>query len=137
MKGLWAKDLRGNDPEELMRTLAKLQGDLFQHRLKKTTNQLENVMVLRNTRRDIAKVLTVLGERQRHGAPAIVPSSAPAAAKPAVETAPPVASAPAAQAAPKSAVVVKTAAKGSKKPSTSTKASPVEAATKKQKKKEK
>jgi large subunit ribosomal protein L29 len=63
MKGVQAKDLRGNEPEELTRTLAKLQNDLFQHRLKKSTNQLENTMLIRNTRRDIAKIHTVLAER--------------------------------------------------------------------------
>jgi large subunit ribosomal protein L29 len=62
MKGVQAKDLRGNDPEELNRTLAKLQNDLFQHRLKRSTNQLENTMLIRNTRRDIAKIHTVLAE---------------------------------------------------------------------------
>jgi large subunit ribosomal protein L29 len=65
MKGVLAKDLRGNDPEELSRTLAKLQNDLFQHRLKRSTNQLENTMLIRNTRRDIAKIYTVLAERQK------------------------------------------------------------------------
>ena len=64
MKGVQAKDLRGNEPEELKRTLAKLQNDLFQHRLKRSTNQLENTMLIRNTRRDIAKIHTVLTERQ-------------------------------------------------------------------------
>jgi large subunit ribosomal protein L29 len=73
MKGVQAKDLRGNDPEELKRTLAKLQNDLFQHRLKKSTNQLENVMLIRNTRRDIARINTVLAERARQGAPAATP----------------------------------------------------------------
>ena len=63
MKGISAKDLRGNDPEELRRTLGKLQNDLFQHRLKRSTNQLENTMLIRNTRRDIAKIHTVLTER--------------------------------------------------------------------------
>lgn len=58
-----AKDLRGNEPEELARTLRKLEEDLFQHRLKKNTNQLENTMLVRNTRRDIARVKTVLSER--------------------------------------------------------------------------
>jgi large subunit ribosomal protein L29 len=58
-----AKDLRGNEPEELVRTLRKLEEDLFQHRLKKNTNQLENTMLVRNTRRDIARVKTVLSER--------------------------------------------------------------------------
>jgi large subunit ribosomal protein L29 len=65
MKGVSAKDLRGNEPEELKRTLTKLQNDLFQHRLKRSTNQLENVMLIRNTRRDIARINTVLAERQK------------------------------------------------------------------------
>ena len=65
MKGIRAKDLRGNDPEELRRTVRKLEEDLFKHRLKKNTNQLENTMLIRNTRRDIARVNTVLAERVR------------------------------------------------------------------------
>jgi large subunit ribosomal protein L29 len=64
-----AKDLRGNDPEELRRTVRKLEEDLFKHRLKKTTSQLENTMLIRHTRRDIARVNTVLAEKLR-GAPA-------------------------------------------------------------------
>jgi large subunit ribosomal protein L29 len=62
---LEAKDLRGNDPDELRRTVRKLEEDLFKHKLKKTTNQLENTMLIRGTRRDIARVNTVLGERLR------------------------------------------------------------------------
>lgn len=62
---LVAKDLRGNDPEELRRTLRQLEEDLFKHKLKKTTSQLENTMLIRNTRRDIARVHTVLAERTR------------------------------------------------------------------------
>ena len=62
-KGLRAKDLQGNDPGELRRTVRKLEEDLFKHRLKKTTNQLENTMLIRNARRDIARVNTVLTER--------------------------------------------------------------------------
>jgi large subunit ribosomal protein L29 len=82
VKGIAAKDLRGNDPEELQRTLDKLQGDLFQHRLKKSTNQLENVMLIRNTRRDIARINTVLAERQRQaGAPGAKPAASPAKEK--------------------------------------------------------
>ena len=63
MKGLSAKDLRGNDPAELRATLRKLEEDLFKNRLKKNTNQLENTMLIRNARRDIARVNTVLTER--------------------------------------------------------------------------
>ena len=62
---LEAKDLRGNDPDELRRTARKLEEDLFKHKLKRTTNQLENTMLIRSTRRDIARVNTVLAERLR------------------------------------------------------------------------
>src|SRR3954469_22762129 len=65
VKGVRAKDLRGNQPDELQRTMAKLENDLFQHRLKKSTNQLENTMLIRNTRRELARVHTVLAERLR------------------------------------------------------------------------
>jgi large subunit ribosomal protein L29 len=65
MKGVQANDLRGNDPEELRRTVRKLEEDLFKHRLKKNTNQLENTMLIRNARREIARVNTVLGEKLR------------------------------------------------------------------------
>ena len=66
MKGkIQAKDLRGNEPAELVRTLRKLEEDLLQFRLKKNTNQLENTMLVRHTRRDIARVNTVLAERLR------------------------------------------------------------------------
>jgi large subunit ribosomal protein L29 len=74
MKGVQAKDLRGNEPAELERTLAKLQGDLFQHRLKRSTNQLENTMLIRNTRRDIAKIHTVLAELKKVGKTAAKPA---------------------------------------------------------------
>ncbi len=78
-----AKDLRGNDPEELRRTVRKLEEDLFKHRLKKTTSQLENTMLIRHTRRDIARVNTVLAEKLR-GAPAQA-SAAPAKTEAAAE----------------------------------------------------
>ena len=73
-----AKDLRGNDPDELRRTVRKLEEDLFKHKLKKNTSQLENTMLIRSTRRDIARVNTVLAEKLR-GAPA--PAAAPAKAE--------------------------------------------------------
>jgi large subunit ribosomal protein L29 len=63
VKGIQAKDLRGNDPAELRSTLRKLEEDLFKNRLKKNTNQLENTALIRNARRDIARVNTVLTER--------------------------------------------------------------------------
>jgi large subunit ribosomal protein L29 len=69
MKGkIQTKDLRGNETAELERTLAKLREELFQQRLKHNTNQIENTMAIRNTRRDIARVSTVLGEKSRQAA---------------------------------------------------------------------
>ena len=67
MKGISAKDLRGNEPEELRSTLKKLEEDLFKNRMKKVTNQLENTMLIRRARRDIARVNTVLGAKLRAG----------------------------------------------------------------------
>lgn len=67
MKGVSAKDLRGNEPEELLSTRRKLEEDLFKHRMKKVTNQLENTMLIRQARRDIARINTVLGDKQRAG----------------------------------------------------------------------
>ena len=76
MKGkIQAKDLRGNDPAELARTLRKMEEDLFQYRMKKNTNQLENTMLVRHTRRDIARVNTVLAERLRKPTVAAAPAT--------------------------------------------------------------
>ena len=77
MKGIKAKDLRGNEADELRSTLRKLEEDLFKHRMKKVTNQLENTMLIRSTRREIARVSTVLTEKLRAS------GAAPAAAAPA------------------------------------------------------
>jgi large subunit ribosomal protein L29 len=68
MSTLTAKDLRGNEPAELRATIKKLQEDIFKHRMKAVTNQLENTMLLRHARRDIARVNTVLSEKLRAAA---------------------------------------------------------------------
>ena len=83
MKGLKAKDLRGNEPDELRRTLRKLEEDLFKHKMKKVTNQLENTMLIRSTRREIALVQTVLTQtlRAAAGKTGTAPATAPAKEK--------------------------------------------------------
>jgi large subunit ribosomal protein L29 len=68
MKGLRTKDMLGTEPEALQATLQKLEEDLFKNRLKQMTNQLENTMVIRNARRDIARVKMVLADKARQGA---------------------------------------------------------------------
>jgi large subunit ribosomal protein L29 len=80
MKGVSAKDLRGNEPDELHRTLRKLEEDLFKHRMKKVTNQLENTMLIRQARRDIARINTVLGDKMRAGVGARAHGVGPTAA---------------------------------------------------------
>lgn len=109
---LEAKDLRGNDPDELRRTARKLEEDLFKHKLKKTTNQLENTMVIRSTRRDIARVNTVLAERLR-GMP-VTPAAKAAVVFEGAEASTP-ADKPAKTAAPK-ATKPKATAKAAAKP---------------------
>ena len=65
MKGLRTKDMLGTEPTELEANLRKLEEDLFKNRLKQMTNQLENTMVIRNARRDIARVKMVLADKVR------------------------------------------------------------------------
>lgn len=65
MKGAAIRDLRGNDIAELERTAEKLREELFAHRMKRRTNQLENTMLVRSTRREIARVMTVISEKRR------------------------------------------------------------------------
>jgi large subunit ribosomal protein L29 len=67
-----AKDLRTKSPDELKEQLGNLRKEQFNLRFQKTSGQLENTSRVREVRRDIAKIETILGERAR---------SAPAAAK--------------------------------------------------------
>ena len=62
-----AKELRNQSVEELLKTKAQLQQDLFQSRMKQSVNQLENTMVIRKSRRDIARINTLLAEKGVHG----------------------------------------------------------------------
>ena len=65
MKALSAKELRANESEALETQLKTLETELFKNRLKQMTNQLENTMVIRHARRNIARLQTVLGEKRR------------------------------------------------------------------------
>ena len=69
MKGVRAKDLRGNDPVELRSTVRKLEEDLFKHRLKKNTNQLENTMLIRSGGTGGAEAAPVSGSGEEPPAP--------------------------------------------------------------------
>ena len=59
--------IRESSPDELKDRLKRLEEELFQHRLKRYTNQLENTNLIRSTRREIAMVKTVLSGRSKGG----------------------------------------------------------------------
>ena len=58
------REIRESSEQELSGRLSRLESKLFELRLKHATNQIENVSQIRTTRREIARVLTVLGERR-------------------------------------------------------------------------
>ena len=58
-----ASELREQTVEELEQKEKELAGQLFALRLKKVTGQLDNPARVREVRRDMARVLTVLGEK--------------------------------------------------------------------------
>jgi large subunit ribosomal protein L29 len=76
-----AKDLREKSVEDLRELQASLRTDTFQNRLKNFTNRLDDTSAIRKTKRDLARVHTLLGERARTAAPAAAATAeAPAAA---------------------------------------------------------
>lgn len=63
------REIRESSDEELRGRLGRLEAQLFGFRLKHATNQIENVSQIRSTRREIARVLTILTERRRGAKP--------------------------------------------------------------------
>lgn len=59
------KEIRESSAEELQGRLSRLEEQLFQMRLKHATNQLDNVSQIRTTRREIARVLTVMATKRQ------------------------------------------------------------------------
>ncbi len=64
MKGLKGKELRERSNDELTKNLGDLEEQLFKLRFQKSTGQIENPQKIREVRKDIARVLTVLSERR-------------------------------------------------------------------------
>ena len=59
-----AKDLRELTDEELQQKRGDFQEDLFRLKMRKAVAQLENPIRLRQLRRDIARIETILRERE-------------------------------------------------------------------------
>jgi large subunit ribosomal protein L29 len=62
-----AKDIRERSDDELRKTLSDLEEQLFKLRFQKSTGQIENPIKIREVRKDIARVLTVINQRQAEG----------------------------------------------------------------------
>ncbi len=98
-----AADLREKSVEDLQELQKSLVHDVFTNRLKNFTNRLDDTSSIRKSRRDLARVITLIRERAGKAAPAAKPQvKVEAKATPAPEAA--------AEKAPK-----KTATKKSKK----------------------
>lgn len=65
---LKVNDLRGLGPEELRDKLDGLKKELMQFRFQSKTGKLEQQIALKDARRDIARILTVLNEKNREEA---------------------------------------------------------------------
>lgn len=65
-----AEDLRGRTEDELMDQLISLKKEQFNLRFQRASGQLESTGRVRTVRRDIARIKTILGERQRAAAAA-------------------------------------------------------------------
>jgi large subunit ribosomal protein L29 len=62
-----AKDLRERSTEDLQTLKNTLSKDLFSYRMKNHTGQLEDTSLLGKTKRDLARVELILGERKAQG----------------------------------------------------------------------
>jgi large subunit ribosomal protein L29 len=56
-------NIRESSNDELKDRVKRLEEELFQHRLKRYTNQLENTNLIKSTRREIARAKSVLSAR--------------------------------------------------------------------------
>jgi len=59
------KDFRSMSVDELESKLVELKREQLNLRIQQSTGQLQNTAVVRKTRRDIAKINTLIAERQK------------------------------------------------------------------------
>ena len=68
MKGVRASDLRTRSDDELSEQVDNLGKEIFNLRFQRASGQLENTARVRQVRREIARIKTILGERRRRRA---------------------------------------------------------------------
>ena len=64
MKAKEIKEIRGLSVEKLEEKLQDLKKDLFMLRMQHATNQLENPMQIANVKKDIARIKTIIREKE-------------------------------------------------------------------------
>ncbi len=63
-KTIFLEDIRGNSVEELNQQLVDAKKELFNLRFQNATNQLDNTARIREVRRNIARIQTVITTKQ-------------------------------------------------------------------------
>jgi len=69
VKGMKPGDLRARTEDELSEEIETLGKEIFNLRFQRASGQLENTARVRQVRRDIARIKTILGERRRQASP--------------------------------------------------------------------
>ena len=64
MKAKELKDVRGLSVEKLEEKLQELKKDLFMLRMQHATNQLDNPMQIAAVKKDIARIKTIIREKE-------------------------------------------------------------------------
>ena len=64
MKARELKELKSSNPQELAVKLGDLKGELFNLRFQLATGQLENPMRIREVKKSIAQIKTILREEE-------------------------------------------------------------------------
>ena len=59
-----AKEIRNLSVEDLNKKLEELKKDLFMLRMQHATNQLDNPLQIASTKKDIARVKTIIREKE-------------------------------------------------------------------------
>ena len=60
-------DIRELTSDEILARIEGYQQEIFRLRFRSATQEIENPMLLRTLRRDIARLKTILGEREPQG----------------------------------------------------------------------
>ena len=63
-----ASEMRNKTPDQLRDQLKQLKKEAFNLRFQAATNQLENTARMRNVRRDVARVNTILNQKAAESA---------------------------------------------------------------------